>query len=158
MNILDEYCLNIEMDEINCQANHKKGVSWAVWGPLNGGWPQSAQRCREAWRDRDHGRSKAVHRLLLPISAWPSTAQGGPLLRGEASDRHLLLAITKGTAISKMKLHQVYFLKQIVRYLLAALVQFGTDVDATLPPACQAHKCTSLRAKCLVLLERHFLD
>lgn len=97
------------------------------------------------------------HRLLLQISAWPSTAQGGPLLRGEASDSHLLLAITKGTAILKVKLHQVDFLKQIVRHLLAGLVQFGTDVDATLPPECQAHKCTSLRAKCLVLLERHFL-
>lgn len=96
--------------------------------------------------------------LLLQISAWPSKAQGGPLLRGEAADSHLLRAITKGTAISEMKLHQVDLLKQIVRHLLAGLVQFGTDVDATLPPACQAHKCTSISAKCLVLLERHFLD
>lgn len=54
----------------------------------------------------------------LQISAWPSKAQGGPLLRGEASDSHLLIAITKGTATLKMKLHQVDFLKQIDTYLL----------------------------------------
>lgn len=79
------------------------------------------------------GEVRQSRRLLLQISVWPSMAQGGPLLRGEAFNSHLLLAITKGTAILKVKLHQVDFLKQVVRYLLAASVQFGTDVDTTLP-------------------------
>lgn len=84
-------------------------------------------------RDRDNVRRQADGRLLPQICTWPTRHRVATML----------MTATQGTAILEMRLHQADVLAQIVRHIFAGSFEFGTGVDSTLSPSCQAHKCIS---------------
>lgn len=103
---------------------------------------ESGQKCMETLRDRDNVRRQAGGRLLPQICKWPTRHRVAPH-EGECPTATVLMTATQGTAILEMRLRQPDVLAQIVRHLFAGSFEFGTGVDSTLSPSCQAHKCIS---------------
>lgn len=103
---------------------------------------ESGQKCMETLRDRDNVRRQAGGRLLPQICKWPTRHRVAPH-EGECPTATVLMTATQGTAILEMRLRQADVLAQIVRHLFAGSFEFGTGVDSTLSPSCQAHKCIS---------------